>query len=71
MGTQLRDPINSGLTRRRLTVYADAVAKSGRIPVSKYQLQFEFGEGAGLRGTRRPNLSRETNSQARRGAGKY
>ena len=37
--TQLRDPINSGLTRWRLRVYMDAVVESGRNPVSKRQIQ--------------------------------
>ena len=35
MGTQLLDPINSGLIRWRLTVYMDAVAKSEGNPVNK------------------------------------
>ena len=34
IGTQLRDPINSGLTRWQLTVYMDAFAEIGRNPVS-------------------------------------
>ena len=39
IGTQLRDPINSGLTRWRMAVlnkYIDATAEIGRNPVSKH-----------------------------------
>ena len=36
--TQLRDLVNSGLARWRLTVYVDAVAESGRNPVRKHQI---------------------------------
>ena len=39
IGTQLNDPINSGLTQWRLGVYVDTIAKSGRNPVSKHQIQ--------------------------------
>ena len=38
IGTQLRDPINSGLTRWRLTVCVDAVAESGRTSLSKHHI---------------------------------
>ena len=48
----------------------DTVAESGRNPVSKHHIQPECGECAGLRGTGRPNPSRETNSQVRTGTGK-
>ena len=37
IGTQLRDPINSGLTRWRMALlndYMDAAAELGRIPVA-------------------------------------
>ena len=44
VGTQLRDPTNSGLTRWRLTVQMDAAAESGRDSVSKHQIQPESGE---------------------------
>ena len=37
IGTQLRDPINSGLTRWRM-------AELGRNPVSKHQIQPEYGD---------------------------
>ena len=47
IGTQLRDPINSGLTRWRMAVlykYMDAAAELGRNPVSKHQIQPEYGD---------------------------
>ena len=37
IGTQLRDLINPGLTRWRLTVYVDAVAESRRNPARRHQ----------------------------------
>ena len=44
IGTQLRDPINSGLTRWRMAVsYMDAAAELGRNPVvSKHHIQPEY-----------------------------
>ena len=47
IGTQLRYPINSGLTRWRMVVLntqMDAAAELGRNPVSKYQIQPEYGD---------------------------
>ena len=47
IGTQLRDPINSGLTRWRMGVvnkYMDAAAELGRNPVSKHWIQPEYGD---------------------------
>ena len=44
IGTQLRDPITSGLTRWRLAVSLDAAAGLGRNPVSKHQIQPEYGD---------------------------
>ena len=45
IGTQLRDPINSGLTRWRMAVSSmDAAAELGRNPVSKHQIQPEYGD---------------------------
>ena len=45
IGTQLHDPINSGLTRWRMAVsYMDAAAGLGRNPVSKHQIQPEYGD---------------------------
>ena len=45
--TQLRDPINSGLTRWRMAVSKmDAAAEFGRNPVvsNKHQIQPEYGD---------------------------
>ena len=54
IGTQLRDPINSELTRWRMAVSEmDAAAELGRNPVSKHQIQPEYGDehaDAGLDG---------------------
>ena len=54
IGTQLRDPINAGLTRWRMAVsQMDAAAELGRNPVSKHQIQAEYGDeqaGAGRDG---------------------
>ena len=45
IGTQLREPINSGLTRWRMAVSCmDATAELGRNPVSKSQIQPEYGD---------------------------
>ena len=45
IGTQLRDPINSGLTRWRMAVSEmDAAAELGRNPASKHQIQPEYGD---------------------------
>ena len=46
IGTQLRDPINSGLTRWRMAVlnkYMDAAAELGRNSVSKHQIHLKYG----------------------------
>ena len=45
IGMQLRDPINSGLTRWCMAVsYMDAAAELRRNPVSKHQIQPEYGD---------------------------
>ena len=44
IGTQLRDPINSGPTRWRMAVSLDAAEELGRNPVSKHQIQPEYGD---------------------------
>ena len=45
IGTQLRDPINSGLTRWRMVVSKmDAAAELERNPVSKHQIRPEDGD---------------------------
>ena len=46
-GMQLRDPINSGLTRWRMAVsnkLLDAADELGRKPVSKHQIKPEYGD---------------------------
>ena len=44
-GTQLRDPINSGLTRWLMAVsWMDAAAELGRNSVCKHQIQPESGD---------------------------
>ena len=74
IGTQLRDPINSRLTRWRMVVLHkknDAAAELGRNPVSKHQIQPEYGyEQADAGQDCRTCLARP-NSQARTGTGKY
>ena len=74
IGTQLRDPINSGLTPWRMAVlnkYMDAAAELGRNPVSKHQIQPEYGdEQADTGRDSRTRLARPI-SQARTGTGKY
>ena len=45
IGTQSRDPINSGLTRWRMAVsQMGAAAEYGRNPLSKHQIQPEYGD---------------------------
>ena len=71
---QLRDPINSGLIRWRMAFineYMNAAAELGRNPVSKHQIQPEYGDeqaDAGL--DCRTRLAR-SNSQARTRTGRY
>ena len=44
IGTQFRAPINLGLTRWRMAVsQMDAAAELGENPVSKHQIQPEYG----------------------------
>ena len=74
IGMQLRDPINSGLTRWPMAVrniLMDAAAELGRNPVSKHQIQPEYGDEQADAGRAcRTRLARP-NSQARTRAGKY
>ena len=71
IGTQLRDPINLGLTRWRMAVSLDAAAELGWNPVSKHQIQPEYGdEEADAERDCRTRLARP-NSQARTGTGDY
>ena len=45
IGTQLCDPINSGLTRWRMAVSEmDVAAELGSNPVSKHQIRPEYGD---------------------------
>ena len=66
IGTQLRDPINSGLIRWRIVVLNKqmcATAELGRNPVGKHQIQPEYrGEQADAGRTCRTHLARP-NSQ--------
>ena len=68
IGTQLRDPINSRLTRWRMigvNKEMDAAAELGRDPVSKHRIQPEYGgEQADAGRDCRTRLARP-NSQAR------
>ena len=74
IGTQLRGPMNSGLTRWRMSVlnqYMDAAAELGRNPVNKHQIQPEYGdEQVGAGRDCRARLARP-DFQARTGTGKY
>ena len=74
IGTQLRDPINAGLARWRMAVlnkYMDAAAELGRNPVSKHQIQPEYGDEQADAGRDcRVHLVRP-NSHARTRTGKY
>ena len=74
IGTQLRNPINSGLARWRMAVLnkkMDAAAELGRNPVSKNQIQPEYeDEQANAGPDCRTRLARP-NSQARTRTGKY
>ena len=74
IGKQLRDPMNSGLTRWRIAVLTkevDAAAELGRNSVSKHQIQSEHGdEQADARRDCRTRLARP-NSQAQTGTEKY
>ena len=74
IGIQLRDPINSRVTRWRMAginKLMDAAAELGRNPVSKHQIQPECGgQQANTRRDCRTRLARP-NSQARTRTGKY
>ena len=74
IGTQLREPINSGLTRWRMAVrnkLMDAAAELGMNTASKHQIQPEDGDEQADAG--RDCLTRlaRPNSQARTLTGKY
>ena len=60
IGTHLRDPINSGLTRWRMAVSKlDAAAELGRNPVSKHQVQPEYEDGQADAGRDAEPVSRD------------
>ena len=68
IGTQLRDPINSGLTRWHMVVLykdMDAAAELGRNPVSKHQIQPEYGDEQADAGRDCRTCLARPNSQAR------
>ena len=75
IGTQLCDPINSGLTRWRMAVLnklMDAAAELGKNPVSKHQIQPEYGDEQADAGRDCRTHLAKPNSQARTGTtGKY
>ena len=74
IGAQLRDPIKLGPTRWRIAVlnkYMDATAELGRNPVSKHQIQPDYGdEQAGTGRDCRTRLAKP-NFQARTRTGQY
>ena len=68
ISTQLREPINSGLTRWRMAVLnelMDAVAERGRNPGSNDQIQPEYGHDQGIAGRDCRTCLARSNSQAR------
>ena len=74
IGTQLRDPINSGLTRWRLAVLniiMDAAAEIEKNPVCKHQIQPEYGDEQADAGRDCRTRLVRPNSQARTRTGKY
>ena len=74
IGTQLRDPINSGLTRWRMAVLnkeMDANAELGRNPVSKRQIQPEYGDEQADAGRDCRTRLAGPNFQAQTRTGKY
>ena len=74
IGTQLRDQINSGLTRWRLAILniiMDAAAEIGRNPVCKHQIQPEYGDEQAVAGRDCETRLVRPNSQARTRTGKH
>ena len=70
IGTHLRDPINSGLTRWRMAVINEemyAAAELGRNPVRKHQIQPEYGDEQANAGRDCRTRLTIPNSQARTG----
>ena len=74
IGTQMRDPINSGLTRRRMAVLnkpMDTAAEIGRDLVNKHQIKPENGDGQVDAGRDSRARLAKPNSQARTGTEKH
>ena len=74
IGMQLRDPINLGLTRWRMAVLhksMGAAAEIGGNPVSKHQIQPEYGDEQADAGGDCQNRLAKPKSQARTRTGKY
>ena len=73
IGTQMRDnPINSGLNRWRLVVLnkkMGAAAELGRNPVSKHQIQPEYGDEQANAGWTAEPVSRDQILRHERGQG--
>ena len=68
IGTHLRDPIDSGLTRWRMAVLnkqMDVTAELGRNPVSKHQIQPGYGDEQADAGRDCRTCLARPNSQAR------
>ena len=68
IGTQLRGPISSRLTRRRmviLNIKMDAAPELGRNPVSKHQIPPEYGDEQADAGRDCQTRLARPNSQAR------
>ena len=72
VGAQLRDRINSGLTRWRMYGVLEAAAELGRNAVRKHQIKPEYGDEQAEAGRDycRTHLA-GPNSNARTGTGKY
>ena len=74
IGTQLRDPMNSGtdpMAYGGLNYIKNAPAELGRNPVSKPQIQPEYGNEQADAGRDCRNRLARPNSQARTGTGQY
>ena len=71
IGTELRDTINSGLARRRLTVYMATAVDSVANPASKHRFSLSVeNERADAGRDDRTCLAR-TNSQVQTGTGDF
>ena len=73
IGTQSRDPMNSGLTRWRMAIKKkkmDAAAELGRNLVSKHQMQPGYGDEQADAGRDCRTRLAKPNFEARTGTGK-